>query len=64
MTVEQINAMEIAEPDYRIEVEETNIGAVIFFITEEGEKGLLRYEASDLNPEKDDMFTFDIKVVQ
>ena len=63
-TVDQINALEIAEPEYRIEVEPANIGAVIFFITAEGEKGLLRYDASDLAAEKADMFTFDIKLVQ
>ena len=64
VTVDQINALEITEPVYRVEILPENIGAVIFFITAEGEKGLLHYKASDLNPEKLDQFTFDIKVVQ
>lgn len=64
-TAEEIMALEITgDPVYRMRLLPEQIGSVVFFITEEGEKGLLHYKASDLAEGKVDQFTFDIKVVQ
>lgn len=66
-TAEDINAMEIGEePSYRISPDDQGVGAVVLFVTADGEKGLVRWSEHDpveANT-KNDAFTFDIKVLE
>ncbi len=65
-TAEEINALELGEEwEERISVDD-GVGAVILFLTAEGQKGIIRW--TDHDPieadTKNDAFIFDIKVVE
>lgn len=66
-TAEEINALEVGdEPSTRVSVDD-GVGAVILFLTADGQKGLVRWTDHDPNADagsKADRFTFDIKVLE
>jgi hypothetical protein len=72
ITAEELNALEIGDsPSYRISPDKADppqesVGAVILFLTAEGQKGLVRLTEHDpVEPgTKNDEFTFDIKVLE
>lgn len=61
-----INALEIGDsPSGRISPDDQGVGAVILFLTAEGQKGLVRWSEHEPGAEsKTDTFTFDIKVLE
>jgi hypothetical protein len=73
ITAEELNAMEIGDsPSLRVSPDKADPpqqseGAVILFLTAEGQKGLVRLTEHDPNEAagtKTDIFTFDIKVLE
>ncbi len=50
--------------DWELRVDPLFPGDMVFFVTNEGKKGIIYYEATDNDPGKADIFTFDIKVLK
>lgn len=63
---EDIEALTLDNPTFRVELPADKVGSVILFQTARGGKGLLLFKAHDPKSDgsKGDEFTFDIKVVQ